>query len=287
MSTPTAAGEGGTRDEPVLLDGPRGRLVGMLHRPPVDDGRRPGVLFCNAFGEERKSSALTMARLARAAARAGFPALRFDYYGCGDSEGEFVEADVETRLADIRTAAGFLRERCGRADLCLLGLRLGGALAAAAAVEMAHCAGLVLIEPITDGERYLGGELKRRLVRRMMTGAGRGAGRRELQDKIESDSAVLDMDGFALRGAAYKQIARLGIRAGEVRCDGPVLVCQVHFNDRPKAELEAACAAYREAGAAVEFRALVLPPLWSRVDVTVAPELDSAVTEWLAARFPA
>jgi len=275
------------RDEAVLVQTPRGALVGMLHLPESAAHVR-GVVFCDAFGEERKSSALVMARLARAIASAGFPVLRFDYYGCGDSEGDFVDATVRTRLEDIGLAAAFLRERTGVRDLCLLGLRLGGTLAAQAA-ELASggrdYAGLVLIEPITDGRAYFGGELRRKLVRQMLTDGRSGASRQELLERLGCDDAVLDMDGFAVSGSTYRELTALGIRKEGVSFAGPVLICQVHFNDKPKPELEAACEAYRSAGAQVEFLRLVLPPFWSRIEVILAPELNQAVRSWLTAHI--
>lgn len=267
-------------DEQVSIRTPRGALLGMLHLP-AGEAAGPAVVLCNAFGEERKSSALAMARLARAAAGAGFPSLRFDYYGCGDSEGDFVEATVRSRLDDIVHAAGFLRERTGAEEVCLLGLRLGGTLAARAAEELADCAGLVLIEPVTDGAAYFGGELRRKLLRQMLTSGRTTASRAGMLKELERDDAVLDVDGFAVRGSTYRELTALGIRAGEVSFAGRVLICQVHFNERPKPELEAACDAYRRAGARVEFCPLVLPPFWSRIEVTLAPELNAAVARWL------
>jgi len=280
------ASEGQCRDQAVLIETPRGALVGMLHLPE-GSGSRTGLVFCDAFGEERKSSALVMARLARAVASAGYPALRFDYYGCGDSEGDFADATVRTRLEDITLASAFLRERTGVRDVCLLGLRLGGTLAARA-VEPAsgrqHYAGLVLIEPVTDGAAYFGGELRRKLVRQMLTDGRGGASRQEMLKRLEDDNAVLDMDGFAVRGSTYRELTALGIRKEDVSFAGPVLICQVHFNDRPKPELEAACAAYQSAGAQVEFSKLVLPPFWSRIEVILAGELNAAIVSWLKAR---
>ncbi len=269
------------RAEQVVIETPRGCLLGVLRQPPEPTGR-PGVVVCNPFAEERKSSAFVMARLALAATDAGFPSLRFDYYGCGDSEGDFIDATVDTRLADIADAAASLRERAGVADLILLGLRLGGTLAVRAAQDMAGCTGLALIEPITDGAAYLGGEMRRKLLRQMMTSGKGGGSRAEMMKELERDDAVLDADGFAVRGSTYKGLCALGIREGEVAFAGRVLVCQVHFNKKPKAELEAVCDAYRNAGAEVDFRRLVLPPFWNRIDVAPAPELNDAVTEWLA-----
>jgi exosortase A-associated hydrolase 2 len=264
-------------DEQLVIETRRGALVGMLHRPERDARPEAAVLFCHAFGEERKSSALTMARLARAVAGAGLPALRFDYYGCGDSEGEFADATVASRLDDVPDAARFLQERTGAANVLLLGLRLGATLAALAAEGLPDCAGLVLIEPIMGGAAYFGRELRRRLVRRMMTD-----GRAEEAAEPAEDE-LLDLDGFAVRPATYRELRALGIRAGQVAFAGPVLVVQVHFKEGPKPELEAACNAYRQAGAPVAFRRLVLPPFWNRIEVILAPELDAAVTSWLCA----
>jgi uncharacterized protein len=264
-------------DTPVVFDSPRGALVGMLHLPD-GNAAQTGVLLCHAFGEERKSSALTMTRLARAIAAAGRAALQFDYAGCGDSAGDFVDADVQTRLDDIACAAAFLRRETGVDSVCLLGLRLGATLALESAGAMPHCCAAVLLEPITDGAKYLGGEMRRKLVRQMMTdGAGR-MNRAEVMKQLEQDDAVFDLDGFAIRGAAYRQLSALGIRPNQVAFTGPTLVCQLHFNDKPKAELQAACEAIPNA----TMRSLVLPPVWSRIDITLAPDLNATVTEWLA-----
>jgi exosortase A-associated hydrolase 2 len=270
-------------DEQVLIETPRGKLVGMLHRPSGPP-RGPGVVFCHAFGEERKSSALVMARLARAVAAAGRFALRFDYYGCGDSEGKFVEATGRTRLDDVRAATEFLRREAGGKEFVLLGLRMGATLAARAAEELPACAGLVLIEPLADGTAYFSGQIRRSLVRRMLTRgrAGDASPDDSLRSQLTGDTEIIDLDGFAVTAETYRELGALGICAGAVTFRGPVLVCQVHFNDTARPDMEAVCEAYRRAGTEVSFARIVLPPFWSRIEITLAPELDAAVHAWLA-----
>jgi hypothetical protein len=103
---------------------------------------------------------------------------------------------------------------------------------------------------------------------------------------LERDEFVLDLDGFAMRGATYRGLCTLGIRTGQVVAQGPVLVVQMHFNEKPKAELEGVCEAYREAGADVDFVKLVAQPVWQRIDVTLVPALNDAVTGWLKRTLP-
>jgi exosortase A-associated hydrolase 2 len=268
--------------EPLLIESPRGALYAVYHPADAEDTASTAALFCHAFGEERKSSALTMSRLARAVAAAGLPALRFDYYGTGDSEGEFVEADVHTRLEDIQTAADCLREKSGCKRVALLGLRLGATLAARAAERMDEVTGLVLVEPVPDGEKYLGAELRRQLVRQMMTHGKGSASREEIMQSLQDEEFVFDLDGFGITGTTYRQVCGLGL--DQVAYDGPVLVVQLHFNEKSKSELEAVCEAYREAGAGVTFEKLVLPPIWNRIDITLAPELNQCVCRWVADR---
>jgi len=271
-------------DVPLAIATERGALAGMLH--PAAGEARVGLVFCHAFAEERKSSALTMARLARAVADAGLPVMRFDYWGCGDSDGEFIDATVGGRLADIERAAAELRERSNVDRVCLLGLRLGATLAAAAAAQLDDCAGLVLVEPIADAEAYLGGEMRRKLLRQMITEGRSSGSREEMLAELERDDAVLDMDGFAVRGSTWRELRALGIRGGEVSFAGPVLVCQVHFREALRPDIERVAAAFEQAGADVTISSVVLPPFWNRIDVTLAPELESAVTAWLRQHFP-
>ena len=120
----------------VEFPNPRGKtLRGMLHLPAGLKRPAPGVVFFHGFTGDRMESHWMFVKCSRALAHAGIASLRFDFYGSGESDGEFREMSLRGEIADGRAAVAFLREQPGidPEQVGLLGLSLGGAVAAALA----------------------------------------------------------------------------------------------------------------------------------------------------------
>src|SRR5690349_4124652 len=142
-----------SRSGPVYFGAGR-RLFGWYHA--ADAARREcGVVFCNPLGYEELCAHRALRHWADAVANAGFPALRFDYDGTGNSAGGDTDPDrVSAWLASIEDAAAELRARSGVRHVVLLGVRLGGTLAAAAA-ERARADALILFAAAATGRTYV------------------------------------------------------------------------------------------------------------------------------------
>jgi uncharacterized protein len=93
------------------------------------------VLLCNPFGEEAARAHRIYRVLATQLERSGYSVLRFDYSGTGDSMGESGDVSVIGWLDDIALAANELTLAVGARKLVAIGLRLGGTLAALAALR--------------------------------------------------------------------------------------------------------------------------------------------------------
>ena len=132
--------------------GPAGRLFGV-HHPPAGPARKTAVTFVHPLGEEYFQAYPFLLRLAYSLAEAGFHVFRFDCTGCGDSGGDFEDGSLARWTEDIAVAAAESRDRGGCVRVCLLGMRLGADLAAAAAVDDTE--GIVLWDPVVDGAKYL------------------------------------------------------------------------------------------------------------------------------------
>ncbi len=81
------------------------------------------------------------------------PSLRFDYYGCGDSLGESIDATCGRWQRDIAEAHQELRRRTGATRIGAVGVRIGAALLGNVASEL-DLARQILWDPVCDGSEY-------------------------------------------------------------------------------------------------------------------------------------
>jgi pimeloyl-ACP methyl ester carboxylesterase len=118
------------------------------------DPRDIGVVVVPPIGRERARINLETSGLCRDLAAAGFPVLRFDCRGDGESAGAFRDSTVGSRVADTLAAAAELRRRAPVGRLALVGVHLGASIAALAARD-AGADLLVLCDPVCDVKQYV------------------------------------------------------------------------------------------------------------------------------------
>ncbi len=128
--------------------GPGGELFGLYHA--VAGPARAAVVLCPPLGQDMIRSHRVYRQLADSLTTQGVAALRFDYYGSGDSAGDSNGLDWTRCLADTVLAAGELRARSGCGRLIGFGARLGGSIALSAA-STARFSKLLLWDPVLDG----------------------------------------------------------------------------------------------------------------------------------------
>ncbi len=132
------------RMRPVEFSCEDAMLAGILH--PGADAARLGVVIVVGGPQTRVGSHRQFLLLARTLAEAGYPCLRFDYRGMGDSEGE--PRDFEHIDADIRAAIDCLfHEQPQLAQVVLWGLCDGATAAVFYAAADARVGGLAQLNP--------------------------------------------------------------------------------------------------------------------------------------------
>ncbi|HXW15197.1 MAG TPA: alpha/beta hydrolase [Terriglobia bacterium] len=130
-------------------------LRGMMHLPvPPLKRPAPAVVLFHGFTGHRMESHGLFVKCSRALAKAGIASLRFDFYGSGESDGEFREVTLSGEIADGRAAVAFMRgqEEINPERVGLLGLSLGGAVATVLAPGV-HAKALVLWSAVAHPAR--------------------------------------------------------------------------------------------------------------------------------------
>ena len=258
------------RIRPVYFGSPDKLLFACCHEPVIERRRKCAVVVCQPVGHEYVNSHRALRQLASRLCYAGFPVLRFDYYGCGDSSGSAEEGRISQWLEDISTAISEVRRRTGAVQVCLIGLRVGAALAMIAAAERADLEGLVLWDPVVSGERYLDGLL--RLQKEMLRFRPKPSSTQETLDYV-------DVLGFPLSHflqAELKNINLPGIAGSSVK---NVLVIQT---DQTSDEVDLQ-EHLSQMDARFEYQRLDAPQIWlptSDGNLVVPSQVLRAIVSW-------
>lgn len=183
---------------PVVFDG----CFGWLH--PASGSH--GVVLCNPFGYDALCTHRGWRKLAERLAASGMPVLRFDYPGTGDSVGNEDDPHrVDAWIDSIGDAVRRLREWTGVATVSLVGLRLGGTLAALAAQRLGDIDGLVMLAPPITGRGYIR-ELRAHRQSWLSTPSGMSA------EPLADADHYVEAFGFGLHGADIAQLADIDLQ---------------------------------------------------------------------------
>lgn len=136
-----------TRPDPVFV---------TVHLPDSIRAGTAGVVVCPPFGWDEICTCRTRRAWANALAEAGFPALRLDLPGTGDSPGSPRDGDrLSAWTAAVGGAADWLRQEIGCGRITGLGIGFGGMMAWLAAARGAPIDDLALWAVPMQGRRLL------------------------------------------------------------------------------------------------------------------------------------
>ncbi|MCX6814338.1 MAG: alpha/beta fold hydrolase [Candidatus Aenigmarchaeota archaeon] len=98
------------------------KLAGILHEADSDKV----VILLHGFGGDKDEQGIFV-RTAENLNKNGFSALRFDFAGSGESEGEFSEMSFSSGIEDLNSAIEFVKNK-GYKKIGLVGQSFGGAV---------------------------------------------------------------------------------------------------------------------------------------------------------------
>ncbi len=201
-------------------------LFYALYRPEKEI--KSGLVLCSPFAEEKVRTLRIYVSFARAMAQRGVAVLCFDYYGDGDSEGDFETTPFSERLTDIKAAATFLKEKTSVTNIGLHGLRWGATLAALSADEIAPDY-LILWEPIVNCSKYFYDLLRTNLASQMLIEGKVKRTREDLIKDFEAGESV-SVEGYLLRGEFFFAARENGLEDKKFAFKNKTCIVQIARN---------------------------------------------------------
>jgi pimeloyl-ACP methyl ester carboxylesterase len=199
--------------------------------------------------------------------------LRFDYYGCGDSAGDPLEASLAQWLSDIETAVKELKSRQDLSKIGLVGARIGATLSILGGARRSELDAVVLWDPIIKGAYYL---------ETLNAQHQEWLNENPMRKSTVHPDTRLEVLGFPInRGLAQslEQVDLLNVQ----RCPARhVLTLETEKTN----DGEALRDHLRSRGAVSEYQLITVPPVWLRrrgADNVVVPlQALQAIAAWLS-----
>ena len=240
-----------------------GGHLGWLHPAQGKTVRPVGVVIVNGVGRDARCAYRPLQDLAETLAADGFSTLRYDHAGEGDSLDVRAGEDQVAVWSDgVAQAVQALKSATGLDRVAVIGLRLGGALAALGAPD---ADGLVLLAPVVSGGQWM----------RELKLAGR------MSATFHEDNGSLEAEGLHLPAKAVKALQKIDLTK-QVKAHGDVLMALPHGS------ADDLTAALREGGARVT--SIAFPDsasLFADAHSNTAPEQTfGEVRRWLGERYP-
>lgn len=255
------------------------KLFGVLHEPS-GKSRKTGFVFCHPFFEEKLWTHRVFVNFARRLSMEGYPVLRFDYMGNGDSQGNFADSDVESYLRNIQTAIAFLESTGSIPEgVNLLGLRLGATLVSMTAERCPGLKRLLLWEPIVNGSKYMKEMLRINITTQAAVYKEVRQNTEMLVGMMKSGQSV-NIDGYEMQWPLYQQISEIDLLAEPKHFQGPVLIVQINrMHGQGVDRLQSLAARYRN----YHLREAVEEPFWKEIIryYSKADSLFDVTLDWL------
>jgi exosortase A-associated hydrolase 2 len=207
------------------------RIFTAQHLPAAPPTR--AVVMCHPLGEEKLWAHRVFVSFARDLAKAGFAVLRFDCRGEGDSDREFQDADLDSRIEDTHLVIDTVRQwHPTVTDISLLGLRFGAAVAAVTAARHSNVSRLALWDPVTDGATYMQSVLRLNLMFQMAQHRKVIENREALVERLTRGETV-NIEGYELAQPLFEQASRFRLKDALAQFTGDILIAQVDQGENP------------------------------------------------------
>ena len=206
-------------ERPLYIKSGNKHLFAVVHAPKKSKTKK-GIIFVHPYAEEKQRVDRILVGLARRLCSKGWFVMRFDFFGCGDSEGNFEELSKESQLSDLQNVKKYFVEAAGAEEVCLFGVRLGANIAIQYAGVDNNITNVILWSPLINGADYAETLIRNKIFSSFMDKKNKVT-REQILAELD-ENGRMDIDGFYLTKNYYDYLIRLNdiTNSSIVNCDG-------------------------------------------------------------------
>ena len=177
------------------------QLVGVHHK--MDSEKI--VIMCHGFTGNKVENKRLFVEAARNFASDGNSAMRFDFYGSGDSEGDFEETMISHNIANLVDATIWAQEE-GYKEIAVLGISMGAATAILAIADLPVQA-LVLWSAVPDFKLLFDSYVKN-------------------PDEIVANRTIIEYDGWHIKREFFSEAVQYDVQKALAKLELPKFIVQ-------------------------------------------------------------
>lgn len=142
-------------EKPVIFKNSKSKKLWGVLSLPGKEKKAPAVIIAHGFNGSKSNRKFV--EIGRTFAQNGIAVLRFDFSGCGDSEGKFENVSIFQEVEDLKAAYKFLvkHPKIDKKRIGFLGYSLGALIICLFQIKNPVAKTLVLVAPALDQENLI------------------------------------------------------------------------------------------------------------------------------------
>lgn len=243
---------------------------------------RASIVVVQPFAEEANKSRRMIALMAHTLAEVGVAVYVPDFYGCGDSSGDFADADWSVWQRDLIMTVNLAAERHAR-RVVPLGLRLGAMLISEVLYDLPAVDRIVFWHPVIRGDQALAQFLRLRTAASMMENVKESAS--DLNRRLETGEP-LEIAGYTLSPMLAASLSTAKLRVPPERGLASAHWFWVSNADSVPPLLWKARADWAAAGWATEVETVHGDAFWATQEIATVPVLIDRTAAAVSGMLP-
>lgn len=125
-------------------------LSGIFHFPLTINKQTPAIVFAHGFIGNKVGEHRLFVKAARYFASRGYTVFRFDFSGCGESDGDYSDVTLTKQITELQAAIDYVSSipQVDANNITVIGHSLGGAVSSLTVPNNKHINKLVLWSPV-------------------------------------------------------------------------------------------------------------------------------------------